>query len=66
MSKKMKNVTPLGGLNPYAPEISDEHYINEIIGIDEIRYKDFVKEPEPRLHRTKAQEGFFEFWGAKK
>ena len=45
--RKLKNVTPYVP-NPYAPEISDEYYINEIIGIDEIRYKDFIKKPEPK------------------
>lgn len=34
--------------NPYAPEISDEYFINEIIGIDEIRYEDFIKKDKPK------------------
>jgi len=39
--------------------IDDEYYINEIIGIDEIRYDHFIKKPEPRLQRTEAQKNFF-------
>jgi|TARA_B100001964_G_scaffold241178_1_gene312880 hypothetical protein len=41
-SKKL--VTKYSAWNPYADKgISDEYYINEIIGIDELPYKEFVK-----------------------
>jgi hypothetical protein len=39
---KPKEAKPYVG-NPY-DKYSDEFYIDEIIGIDEIRYKDLVKE----------------------
>ena len=39
--------------------IDDEYYINEIIGIDDFTYEDFIKKPEPRLQRTEAQKNFF-------
>ncbi len=43
--KKLKNVTPNYVLNPYRDQgISDEYYIDEIIGIPEIRYKDLIKD----------------------
>ena len=66
MSKKLKNVTPGYVPNPYAPEISDEYYINEIIGIEELPYDEFIKDPEPKNHDqgrdTSAQKNFLNAW----
>ena len=68
--KKLKNVTPLGNLFAHDEGIDDEYYINEIIGIDELPYDEFVKKPEPKIavpaHRTEAMQRFFEAWGVRK
>ena len=35
--------------NPYADEgVDDEYYINEIIGIDELPYEEFIKEDKKK------------------
>ena len=47
--KKLKYVTPLGNLFAHDEGIDDEYYINEIIGIDELPYDEFVKKPEPKI-----------------
>ena len=39
-----KPVTKYSAWNPYADKgISDEYYINEIIGIEELPYEEFIK-----------------------
>ena len=46
-SKKL--VTKYSAWNPYADKgVDDEYYINEIIGIDELPYEEFIKEDKKK------------------
>ena len=47
-TKKLKNVTPERPSTYFLSSdegVDDEYFINEIIGIDEIRYDDWIKGP---------------------
>ena len=48
--------------NPYAYKgVDDEYYINEIIGIDELPYEEFIKDKEAKKPSLRTDQHQMEF-----
>tara|TARA_Y100001951_G_C11182547_1_gene206819 strand:- start:21 stop:206 length:186 start_codon:yes stop_codon:yes gene_type:complete len=59
MSKDRK--IKIGNMFGFDEGVDDEYFINEIIGIDEFTYEDFVKEDKKKSLRTDQHQKEFNF-----
>ena len=56
-----KTKNKLGTMFGFDEGVDDEYFINEIIGIDEFTYEDFVKEDKKKSLRTDQHQKEFNF-----
>ena len=56
-----KTKEKIGNMFGFDEGVDDEYFINEIIGIDEFTYEDFVKEDKKKSLRTDQHQKEFNF-----